>query len=120
MSVLLSSFVWVGAFVRVLMRVRMGECVLMLMRVLVGVRNFFCELTTFKNMHLDRRDTAAIDLFYADRRIDRERVHCLSKHAERHARIEQGAEKHIAGDAGKTIKISNAHRLSFQILEGGC
>lgn len=61
------------------------------------------------HIHFGRRNPAAIDLRDAQSRTELQRSHSSLQQVRRHARIDQGAQKHVAAHAGKTIKVGNAH-----------
>jgi hypothetical protein len=110
---------------RIHMRMRMRVLVRMLVLVAVLVRVFVpvfvslgrrtgClgRLLPLKYMHLGRRDAAAIHLLNPQGGIKRQRRHGILKSARRDADIEQGAQEHVSGDTGKTIKIDSMHEKS--------
>lgn len=71
----------------------------------------FGEAAVFKHMHLRRRDAAAIDAFDAERRADVERGGSPFEDRAGNTRIDQSAEHHVSGDAGKAVQISDTHAL---------
>ncbi len=63
------------------------------------------------------RDAHRVDAVFENRlrlnlpAIDRQRCQTFAQSFNRHTAIYQRAQRHIAGNAGKTIEISNSHNL---------
>ena len=99
MVVIAFLFVRVGRFVVVLMG--------MVLRVGV-VRRRFPGLA-IEDKDFRRGDAAAIHLFDSERRSDIQGVDGIVKHLWRQTGVEQSAEEHISADAGKAVKVGDAH-----------
>ncbi len=97
MRILVHSFV----FVWMPMRVRMRLSSLSL-----------SQLLSFKHVYFCGRNPAAVHRLDPQARMQPQRLHRIRKHFSRYPGIKQSAQKHIAGDSGKAIKISKAHVLS--------
>jgi len=70
---------------------------------LMRVSRFNCLLVRSENVDLGGSKPAAADLAHLQARTDIERGCCFLKTSKRNARINEGAEQHVAADAGKTL-----------------
>ena len=70
----------------------------------------FGQHVPFEDMNLGRGDAAAVDLLDFERCAEIQGARGLLQDGEGYTGIHQGAEKHVAGDAGKAIQISNPHQ----------
>ena len=62
-----------------------------------------------EHSNLGGRDPRAIDDLSFERGVEMKRSYGLVKHLLRNPGIDQGSEKHVAGDAGEAIKIRDTH-----------
>ena len=76
---------------------------------MVTVTVAFREGTCLKHMHLGAGDSAAVYGFDFQACVEIECSRCIVQNLRRNAGVKQRSEKHVAGDAGKAIKISNTH-----------
>jgi hypothetical protein len=67
-------------------------------------------LTMRKNIYLNCTDAVTLDARNLQPGIDIQRRDCLFEELLRHTGIDQRAQKHVAADAGKTIKVGYTHR----------
>src|SRR6185437_9125606 len=84
---------------------------LRLVRVIVRIRNQFCDLAPFEHMDFGAGDAAAVYLLNAQRGVEREGYGCLVQHLGWHAGVKQCAEKHVSRDAGVAVEIGDAHKM---------
>jgi hypothetical protein len=117
----------VGVAVRVAMLVGMGEAVVPVgMRVDVRMRgrrsrgdggfagvNTFVAASGFADADVDlgAGEAAAQDFAGLEARPDVEGIGGSGKLVKRDARVDHGAEEHVAADAGEAVEISNSHAL---------
>lgn len=83
-----------------------------LMRECVGVG---CAVRCCENVDLGAGDAAALNLACFQTRADAKRRSGLLQDFERYTGIDQGAEEHVAADAGKAVQIGNAHRCDSNV-----
>ena len=102
-----------------LLRVNRFSMWSLLKRCLVSASTaLFGECIAFEDMNLGARDTAPIHFLDLQACPKAERRSCIVQHLRWHACVNQCSEKHVTGDAGKTIQISNAHKtLSWLVAE---
>ena len=98
--------VLMGMFMRMRMFVRMTMVVYTRMIPSTG-RPFL--LAIHPDIYLGRRDATAIHARNLQPRSKIQRRHRPLQQFWRHARVDQGAQKHVAAHAGKTLKVSSAH-----------
>ena len=82
----------------------------------VGVSRIDYRLVRSDHVHLGGGQSAAAHLARLQPRAYIQRGGGFLKARERNARIQQGAQQHVAAYAGKTLQVSNSHR--FVILNG--
>lgn len=117
--ILRSMFVSMAIFVRMSVRmfVAMTFVALFVGVSIIPVAVLAMLLVRRDHVHLRRRKTAAHHLPLLKARAHIQGSGCLLKQGKRNPCIDQCAKKHVATDAGKTLKISNSHRVA--ILNGG-
>ena len=89
----------------------------MLMRVFITAPGLLCPellprqlfLAIHQHIDLGRGDAAAIHLRNFEASSDVEGSDRFFQQLRRHSGIDQGAQKHVAAHAGKTIEIGNSH-----------
>ncbi len=109
--------------VSVIMRMSVAVGVGMGMSMGLGVRNgvslFRERLTGFdrppplQHAYPGAGDPASIHSLDAETGPDAQSLNRLLQSLGRSTRVQQRAQKHIAGDAGETVKICNPHELSL-------
>jgi len=67
------------------------------------------EMVAFEHVNFGAGDSAAVDLFNAERSADAESIRCFVQHLRRNTGVDQRTKEHVACDTGKTVKISNTH-----------
>ena len=101
--------VGVGALFERLLRFRV---VPMRERIDVGVRkglDGFGEMAVFEDVDLGAGDAAAVYGFDPETGVDAERPGRVVEHVFGNAGVDEGAEKHVAGDTGEAIEVGDAH-----------
>lgn len=76
--------------------------------VCVPVRRFG-EVAGFEDVNLGGGDAGAVDPFDLERRADVEGADGIVENVCVKAGIEQGAEEHVAGDAGEAVEVGETH-----------
>jgi len=76
----------------------------------VRVRRLGCVTLVRNDVHFGRGQSAAAHLAHLQVRAHVQRLGGFLKGVKRNARIDKGAQQHVAAYAGKTLKISNSHR----------
>ena len=89
--------------------------VLVIVAMAVGVMGKLRAALCGKHVDLDSSDAAAHHTASFETRAYLQRRCGLGQHFQRHARIDHGAEQHVATDARKAIKIPNAHRSDSKL-----
>lgn len=102
MGVFVSVLMLVIMRVRVLMRMVVGVRVLVLMIVVV---NFIGDY-----IDLGPGESPAHYLAALETGADVQGCRGVLQKRERNARIDQGAEEHVAGDAGEAVEVRNSHQ----------
>ena len=93
-GVYLCGCVWVRVrFVRVVVRMRLGE------------------VAGFKNMDLGGCDSGAVDPFNLQGGVKTECGDRVVEDMRVEAGVDQGAEKHVAGDAGEAVEVGETHEV---------
>ena len=92
----------------VLMRMRIMRvlCVAIVRMLRYSRRRVGCN-----DVHLGCGQAAAAHLAHLEARAHIQHCRCLFKAGEGDARIHQGAEQHIAADAGKALQITYTHNM---------
>lgn len=67
-------------------------------------------LTIHPDIYFGGRDPAAYYPRYFQPRPHVQSGNCVFEQLRRNSGIDEGAHEHVAADAGKTLKISDAHR----------
>ncbi len=83
---------------------------MMMVRMFMMVRGCLRRRGAFEHMDFGARDAAAIHGLNLQAGVNIKRGNSLLQHLHRNACVHDCAKKHVAGDAGKAIKISDAHR----------
>ncbi len=83
--------------------------VLFAMRMGVAVRLAFSQLTAFQHVHLGAGDAAAVHGFDTQTGIEVQRSRGRVQHLNWNTGVKQSAKKHVTGNPGKAIKISDTH-----------
>ena len=75
-----------------------------------GVCRLYVRSVGRENVHLDCGKAAAAHLAHLQARAHIQRSGCFLQAGEGNARIHQGAQQHVAADAGKALQITSTHR----------
>ena len=129
MVVCVHSSIGVRVFVAVSVPMLIGPRVRMAMRVLVRVRMLVLVilnrmsvivLVGFVRDDVDfgSGEAAAHDLPALQTRTDVQGCHRVLKYGEGYAGIDEGTEKHVAGDAGEAFEIRDSHQANCKRLGG--
>lgn len=107
MGVFVSVLMLVIMRVRVLMRMVVGVLVLMILdgMIVVVVVNFIGD-----DIDLGPGESPAHYLAALETGADVQGCRGVLQKRERNARIDQGAEEHVAGDAGEAVEVRNSHQ----------
>jgi hypothetical protein len=91
------------------MLVRRALMLVLMRRLRMGLR----QAIAFQDMDLGACDPTAVHALDAKTCSQAKRVDGIHQHLRRNPGIDQGAQQHVARDAGKTVKICNAHETLF-------